>query len=173
MARTDSVPATAGPPVEAEPDDFTELVRLFGETISALKRSAPPPPKVIGAIEHSSVTTRHLPALLTVALAGPLSVSDLARRLGHTLPTTSTIVGQLSRAGLFERAEDEHDRRRTIVRVHDDHAAEIGEWARATFAPMRAALDRLDPLAREHFMAGWRILHEETARSAGDQAVGC
>src|SRR5271167_1446459 len=116
---------------------------------------------MVDAFERAALGPRHAPALTAVSLAGPLSVSDLARRLGHTLPTTSTIVGQLSRAGLLERTEDPDDRRRTIVRVHDDYAEQIAAWVEQTFEPLRATLDRLSVPAREHFMAGWRILHEE------------
>lgn len=173
MARTEIPAATASTPTSPEYDDFMELVTLFGETIAGLKRFRPPPPNLMGALERASIGPRHLPALIAITQAGPLSVSDLARRLGHTLPTTSTIVGQLARAGLVERAEDEQDRRRTLVRVHDDHAAEITEWAEAALSPLRATLERLSPAARAHFMAGWRILHEETASRALGDDVGC
>jgi len=171
VADTTASHPSARKPADSELD-VTELVTLFGETVAALKRSAPPPPKLLGALEHSTIGARHLPALEAVTLAGPLSVSDLARRLGHTLPTTSTIVGQLSRAGLVERAEDEQDRRRTIVRVNDDYAEEIGAWAEMAFSPLRVTLERLAPEARASFMAGWRILHEETLLRAGDDE-GC
>jgi DNA-binding MarR family transcriptional regulator len=151
-----------------EHDDFTELLTLFGETIAGLKRSVPPPPEILARLESSELTARHVPPLMTIAQVGPLSVSDLARRLGHTLPTTSTLVGQLSRAGLVQRAEDDHDRRRTIVRVHDDYAEQISAWSELAFAPLRATLARLSPRAREHFMEGWRILHEEAVAGDGD-----
>jgi DNA-binding MarR family transcriptional regulator len=150
-----------------EHDDFIELLTLFGETIAGLKQSVPPPPAVLSILERSELSARHVAPLMTIALSGPLSVSDLARRLGHTLPTTSTLVGQLSRAGLVERAEDEHDRRRTIVRVHDDYAEQIASWSESAFGPLQATLHRLSPQARANFMAGWRILHEEATRRAG------
>jgi DNA-binding MarR family transcriptional regulator len=107
-----------------------------------------------------------MPALLAVAVAGPLSVSELARRLGLGLSTTSAIVGQLSRAGLLERAEDDADRRRTIVRLHDEHSRVIGGWAKQALAPLRRTLERLTPQARAQFIEGWRILNEEVTRGA-------
>jgi DNA-binding MarR family transcriptional regulator len=93
-------------------------------------------------------------------------VSELARRLGLGLSTTSAIVGQLSRAGLLERAEDEADRRRTIVRLNDKDREVIGAWAERAIAPLRGTLERLSPAARAQFMDGWRILHEEATRTA-------
>ena len=69
--------------------------------------------------------------------AEPISVSELAKRLGLLLSSTSTIVGELSRAGLLERAEDEHDRRRTIVRVHEDYRAAMEGWLEIALAPIR------------------------------------
>jgi DNA-binding MarR family transcriptional regulator len=112
-----------------------------------------------------------MPALLAVAAAGPLSVSELARRLGLGLSTTSALVGQLSRAGLLERAEDEADRRRTIVRLNDKDRKVIGAWAEQALAPLRGTLERLSPQARAQFIEGWRILHEEATRTAapGDE----
>ncbi len=153
-------------------DQFADLARLIGETLAGLKHSGPPPPELQGTFEQFALGPRHVPALMAVTLSGPLSVSDLARQLGHTLPTTSTIVGELSRAGLLDRHEDDHDRRRTIVRVHADHARPISEWAHRTLAPLHATLARLSPHAREHFIAGWQILHEETVRGSRDGANG-
>ncbi len=157
-----------GEPTGDASDHFVELARLIGATLAGLKPAGPPPPELRGTFDEFSLGPRHVPALMAVTLSGPLSVSELARQLGHTLPTTSTIVGELSRAGLLDRAEDEHDRRRTIVQVHADRAEQITGWAHQTLAPLRATLHRLSPHAREHFIAGWHILHEETVRGAGE-----
>jgi DNA-binding MarR family transcriptional regulator len=155
-------------PIDA---DLDELSSLLWETVRGLKQSSPPPQALHDAAERGSLGPRHMPALLAVAAAGPLSVSELARRLGLGLSTTSAIVGQLSRAGLLERAEDETDRRRTIVRLHDDYGATIGGWVVQAHAPLRSTLERLSPDARAQFMEGWRILHEEAMRSASTAAA--
>jgi DNA-binding MarR family transcriptional regulator len=125
-------------------------------------------------MERSSLGKRHATALLAVAAAEPISVSELAKRLGLLLSSTSTIVGELSRAGMVERAEDEEDRRRTIVRVHEDYRDAMDGWLAVAIAPFRTALERLSPQARAHFMEGWRILHEEASlRASGDAGVAC
>jgi DNA-binding MarR family transcriptional regulator len=160
-------PGKGGPSTVEE--DLGELVALLADTVRGLKSSADPPPEaLLAAVRAGSLGRRHMPALLAVTLAGPISVSELAKRLGLELSTTSTIVGQLSRAGLLDRAEDENDRRRTIVRLHDDHRESLSAWSEEAVSPIRATLARLSPEARAHFMDGWRLLHEEaTRRGAG------
>ena len=147
-----------------------ELSALLGETLRGLKRSSPPPAEVREAAEGGSLGPRHMPALLAVATAGPMSVTELARRLGLGLSTTSAIVGELARAGLLERAEDERDHRRTIVRLPAEHSEAVAGWARRALAPVRATLERLSPGARAQFLEGWRILHEEVTRAASRRA---
>lgn len=162
------MPSTA-PKTDRSPtieENLDELSSLLWETFRGLKHSSPPPQELRDAATRGSLGPRHMPALLAVAAAGPLSVSELAQRLGLGLSTTSAIVGQLSRTGLLERAEDEADRRRTIVRLHDDYRDVIGRWAEQALAPLRGTLERLPPRARAQFMEGWRILHEEATRTA-------
>ena len=84
-----------------------------------------------------------MPALLAVAAAEPIGVSELARRLGLMLSSTSTIVGELSRAGLLERAEDDQDRRRTIVRVHEDYRRCMEGGSKWRSRRFEAPLERL------------------------------
>jgi DNA-binding MarR family transcriptional regulator len=153
--------------------DLDELSSLLWETFRGLKQSSPPPQELRDAAARGSLGPRHMPALLAVAAAEPLSVSELARRLGLGLSTTSSIVGDLSRTDLLERYEDDTDRRRTIVRLYDEHREVIGSWAGQTLAPLRSTLERLSPEARAQFMEGWRVLHEEATRTAPIDAEDC
>lgn len=153
--------------------DLAELSSLLWETFRGLKQSSPPPQELRDAIARGSLGPRHMPALRAVAAAGPLSVSELARRLGLGLSSTSAIVGQLSRAGLLERAEDDADRRRTIVRLHEDYREIVSDWTRRALGPLRGTLERLAPAAREQFIEGWRILHEEVTRLPLEGDDGC
>jgi DNA-binding MarR family transcriptional regulator len=155
-------------------EDVAEFASLLSTTLRDLKSAGPPPAGIRDAIERPPLRKRHMPALLAVAAAGPISVSDLARRLGLLLSSTSTIVGQLSRAGLLERAEDEEDRRRTIVRLHEDYRVPMETWLDTAIAPVRSALEQLSPQARAHFMEGWRILQREAAlRSSAEGSEDC
>jgi DNA-binding MarR family transcriptional regulator len=165
--------ATQSDAIPGIEESVDELSSLLWETFRGLKQSSPAPQELRDAATRESLGPRHMPALLAVATAGPLSVSELARRLGLGLSSTSAIVGQLSRADLLERAEDEADRRRTIVRLHDKDREVIGSWAEQALAPLRGTLERLSPQARAQFMEGWRILHEEAIRTAPAGADEC
>jgi DNA-binding MarR family transcriptional regulator len=155
-------------PQESIEEDVTQLISVLPVTLHNLKRSVPAPMPMRDAMERASLGPRHANALLSVAASEPISVSELAKRLDLLLSSTSTIVGELSRAGLVERAEDERDRRRTIVRVHVDYRDAMEAWVALAIAPIRRTLERLSPDVRAHFMEGWRVLQEEAALHASD-----
>src|SRR5258708_28251072 len=99
-------------------EDVAELISLVTVTLHDLKAAVPAPMPMRDAMEASSLGKHHATALLAVAAAEPIGVSELAKRLGLLLSSTSTIVGELTCAGMLERAADERDRRRTIVPGH-------------------------------------------------------
>jgi DNA-binding MarR family transcriptional regulator len=160
--------------------DLHELLTLIGSVIPALKQGGGPPPPAFAAAaaqleqdpRRGGLGPRHVPVLLAVALDRDRSVSELAARLGLSVSTVSLLVGELSRAGLVERVEDDRDRRRTLVRLHGDHDAEVSAWMRERIAPVRRTLERLSPTARAHFLEGWRVLAEETG-AEGLDVVAC
>ncbi len=169
------MPVKSNPKSELRPsveDDLAELTSLLPVTLHELKSAVPAPMPMRDAMERASLGKRHANALLAVAAVEPIGVSELAKRLGLLLSSTSTIVGELSRAGLLERAEDDQDRRRTIVRVHVDFRDAMEGWLVVAFAPVRNTLERLSPQARMHFMEGWRILRAEAALLASDAEQG-
>src|ERR1700736_1073370 len=166
------MPVKSNPKTNSAPsvqDDLAEFASRLTTTLQDLKSVGPPPIEIRDAIDRAPLGKRHMPALLAVAAAEPISVTALAKRLGLLLSSTSTIVGELSRAGLLERAEDDQDRRRTIVRVHEDYREAMEGWLEIAIAPMRHTLERLSPQARAHFMEGWRILAQEAARHRSDE----
>ncbi len=169
------MPVRSDPQTELPPtveDDVAELTALLPIALHDLKSSVPAPMPMRDAMERASLGKRHASALLAVAAVEPIGVSELAKRLGLLLSSTSTLVGELSRAGLLERAEDDQDRRRTIVRVHEDYRDAMEGWLEVALAPVRNTLERLSPQARAYFMEGWRILQEEAALLASDAADG-
>ena len=62
---------------------------------------------------------RHIGALISLAVAGPATVSELADRMDMSLAHASLVVGDLAQAGLVDREHDERDRRRVIVSLSD------------------------------------------------------
>jgi DNA-binding MarR family transcriptional regulator len=158
---------------ESVEQDLRTLAGHMRPVFAALKRGGPMPAPFEEAFERASLGMRHVPVLMTVMLEGELSVSDLAHKLELSLSATSLMVGELNRAGLLERAEDEHDRRRTIVRVSERYREGVDAWLHERLEPMRRTLERLSPRARAHFLEGWRILHEEASRIFGTDEEPC
>ena len=165
MAVKSDLKTEHGPSVE---DELAELTALIPVTLHDLRSAVPAPMPMRDAMERASLGKRHASALLAVAAAEPISVSELAKRLGLLL--SSTLVGELSRAGLLQREEDEADRRRTIVRVHEDYREAMEGWLEIALAPIRQTLERLSPQARTHFVEGWRVLGEEAALRGSNEA---
>lgn len=154
-------------------ESAVELATLLTQVFhTAKRRGGPPGPELQEAAERERLGPRHAPVLFAVALEEGLSISELSRRVGLSVPTTSLLVGELSRAGLVARSEDERDRRRTIVTIPADLQDSVGAWVRQVVAPMRATLERLSPQVREAFMEGVRVLAEESERSAPDGGDG-
>src|SRR5207244_1141640 len=114
MAVKSDLKTERGPSVE---DELAELTALIPVTLHDLRSAVPAPMPMRDAMECASLGKRHASALLAVAAAEPISVSELAKRLGLLLSSTSTLVGELSRAGLPQRAEDEGDRGRRPPRL--------------------------------------------------------
>jgi DNA-binding MarR family transcriptional regulator len=158
---TPVIPSKASDSVE---EDLRELVSIMPRAFRGLKRGGPVPEPFREEFEESSLGPRHLPALMTVTFEGPLSVSEIAERIGLSVATTSLMVGELDREGLVQRSEDEDDRRRTIVALRESYREVMDGWLMQRLEPLRRTLQNLDPEARAHFMQGWRILLEESER---------
>jgi DNA-binding MarR family transcriptional regulator len=141
-----------------------ELVGLFAGIIKGLKadREEEKPAELQRAFDKGSLGERHFPPLIVLSLEGPLSVSELADRVGLTVATTSLLVGELSKAGLVERREDERDRRRTIVSLAEEIRKIAEPRIQEHLQPFKRTLERLSPAARAHFMEGMRVLSDES-----------
>jgi DNA-binding MarR family transcriptional regulator len=114
---------------------------------------------------------RHVAALQQLR-GGPVTVSELAARLGLTLPTVSGVLADLDRADFIERQPDPADRRRTIVAITPAQAALIGEWLDGAASPIARVLDQLSPSEQEAFLKAMDLLEAELRRQdapgAGD-----
>jgi DNA-binding MarR family transcriptional regulator len=94
----------------------------------------------------------------------PVTVSELAVRLGLTLPTVSGVLADLDRAGFVERHPDPADRRRTIVAITPAQAALVGEWLDGAASPIARVLDQLSPSEQEAFLKAMDLLETELRR---------
>ncbi|HEY3881115.1 MAG TPA: MarR family winged helix-turn-helix transcriptional regulator [Trebonia sp.] len=106
------------------------------------------------------LSPRHVAALEQL-LDSPVTVGELASRLGLTLPTVSGVLADLDRAGFIERHQDPADRRRTIVGVIPARAALIGEWLDGAARPLARVLDKLSPSEQDAFLKAMNLLETE------------
>jgi DNA-binding MarR family transcriptional regulator len=136
------------------------LMQLFPRVTRGMRRwqdrAAPPP-------VPSPLSPRHVAALEQIR-SGPLTVGDLACRLGLTLPTVSGVLADLDRAGLIERRPDPADRRRTIVQIIPGRATLISDWLDGTARPLARVLDKLTPSEQEAFLKAMDLLETELHR---------
>ena len=157
-------------------EQVRELIGLFAGIIKGFKedREEEKPAELQRAFDEGSLGERHFPPLIVLSLEGPMSVSELADRVGLTVATTSLLVGELSKAGLVDRREDERDRRRTIVSLTEEIRKIAEPRIKEHLQPFRRTLERLSPAARAQFMEGMRVLNEEAGGfGAGSNPADC
>ena len=91
----------------------------------------------------------------------PLTVGELAARLGLTLPTVSGVLADLDRAGLIQRRPDPADRRRTIAAIVSTQAPLIDEWLDGAAGPLARVLAKLSPSEQQAFAKAMDLLETE------------
>jgi DNA-binding MarR family transcriptional regulator len=138
------------------------LMQLFPRVSRGMRRwqdrSAPPTSAPLGP--------RHVAALEQLR-GGPVTVSELASRLGLTLPTVSGVLADLDRAGLVSRQSDPADRRRTIVQVNPAQAGLVGQWLDGAAGPLARVLDQLAPCEQAAFLKAMDLLETELRAPGG------
>jgi DNA-binding MarR family transcriptional regulator len=167
--------AAPGPPPGLNLDaDLSELLRLMPRVFRGLRAwgDAAPADEQAARLKElfhaGPLGPRHMPVMVVLMLEEQMAVSDLAQRLGLSVATTSLMTGELARAGLVERREDERDRRRTLVSVTEEYRAQLVPLVRERIGPVRRGLERMDPEVRAGFLAGWRLLAAELDSIAPD-----
>jgi DNA-binding MarR family transcriptional regulator len=118
-------------------------------------RAAPQTPAPLGP--------RHVAALQQLR-DGPLTVSELASRLGLTPSTVSGVLADLGRADFVDRQPDPADRRRTIAQTPPDQAALVMEWLDLAASPLARVLDKLAPSEQAAFLKAMDMLETELQR---------
>jgi DNA-binding MarR family transcriptional regulator len=112
------------------------------------------PAELQAAFSSHRLTARHGAVLPQLLAEESISVTDLARRMGVSLPTASELVGDLSRAGWVERREDPDNRRRTLVSLTEHHRPTVEDFVATRAAPLLRVLQDLSPRDREGFAEG-------------------
>ncbi|MBP5934815.1 MarR family winged helix-turn-helix transcriptional regulator [Streptomyces acidiscabies] len=124
-----------------------ELLLLMPRLVGRAKKLPIPE-----ALQSLSLAPRHLSLLSYLLFDGPMTVNELAARLGVAPTTVSLLIGDLSRKGVLERREDERDRRRRIIALSPAHEPAITAWLAPGAAAWRRVLAPLTPLERRLFV---------------------
>jgi DNA-binding MarR family transcriptional regulator len=139
--------------------ELADLLPLLPALTKAMTRRSHEVPAPIKADWHrAGLAPRHMNLLITLALAGPMSVSDLSARLDVGLATTSLVVGELGRVGIVVRTEDPNDRRRTIVDLNPAHRQAISAFVGRRAGIVKKALEPLTPQERTGLVKGLRAI---------------
>lgn len=132
------------------------LAPLLPQLVLAYQRRAGDIPAALR--DAGQLGQRHVGMLITLAISGPLSVSELAQRAGMTIAHASLVVGELARAGLVTREHDERDRRRILVSLSAGAKPAVAEMRRRNAEPVIAFLRELDERQAEDFIAAVALL---------------
>lgn len=132
----------------AEDDAVRALLLLMPRIVGRVKRIPVPE-----ELQSLALAPRHLSLLSYLLFDGPMTVNDLAARLEVAPTTVSLMVGELSRKGVLERHEDEHDRRRRIVSITEDKRPTITGWLARGATAWRHAMTELTPAERALIVA--------------------
>lgn len=136
-------------------DAIRALLLLMPRIVGRAKRI-----RVPEELEPLALAPRHLSLLSYLLFDGPTTVNDLAERLEVAPTTVSLMVAELSRKGVLERREDEHDRRRRIVSITDAKRPAIDAWLARGARAWRAALEPLTPDQRRVFVETFKAYED-------------
>ena len=114
----------------------------------------------VSPMAQAALSPRHGAALEELR-DGPLTVGELAERLGLTLPTVSGVLADLDRAGYVERQPDPADRRRIIAQIAPAKASLITQWLDGAASPIARVLEKLDAAEQETFLRAMTLLESE------------
>jgi DNA-binding MarR family transcriptional regulator len=139
-----------------EADSLDTDVARLRELVMAIGRRRPLRDPIAAALEELDLTPPQLHALLWLGNDGPLTMGELARRVGITEKTITGVVDRLERAGLAERTRDDADRRVVRARLTRKGAATHRKLDAQMLERMRRILGRLEAADRRDL---FRILN--------------
>ena len=129
---------------------LARLAPLLPQLAIALRRNRGDLPDVLQAAGQKG--ERHVAMLISLAMLGPGTVSELAERLDLSTAHASLVVGELARANLVEREHDPRDRRRIVVSLSETARPAVAEMRRKRSGPLRAFLAELDDEEADAFI---------------------
>ncbi len=140
-----------------------EVGRLYPAVYRRFKASHRP-------VGESGLTARMLAVLQHLAVAGPLTLGELAEHLRLSRAATTELVDRVEERGLVGRIRDERDRRRVFVMVTEAGQAKAAGAGRVLGdAALLAAIARMSPADRRSLVDGLRALIRAADEEDGDE----
>jgi DNA-binding MarR family transcriptional regulator len=152
-----------------QPDPQVEAVQQeLRRVLRALRRRRRISPELSENFRKGRLGPRHAAALHVIAHeeGERLAVGDLAKQMGIALAAASQIASELNMADLVQRTEDQIDRRRTLVTLHEHRRHVVQDWLDERARPIAAALARLEPDDRDALVRGLAALADELEQAA-------
>jgi DNA-binding MarR family transcriptional regulator len=161
--RNTSKTGTSGTQVDVEARELRRLIAGFSR-----RRSLRDP--IAGMCEQAQLTPPQIHALLWLGEEGPLTMGELARRLGITEKTITGLVDRLELEGYVGRERDQADRRVVRARLTEKGSEVHRELDAHIHEKLAFLLGLLDPADRK---ALFRILQKLVQRldDAADPAA--
>jgi DNA-binding MarR family transcriptional regulator len=107
------------------------------------------------------LTISQVKALFTIATHGPLAIGSVARRLGVSLPTASTLVESLVGQGYVSRREDASDRRRVLTALTPEGERLVDRLRQGSRQALRERLVGLGEEELRSLVVGLRAVGRE------------
>jgi MarR family transcriptional regulator for hemolysin len=118
------------------------------------------------ALEELNVTPR-AHCVLSTAVKGEFTQTELAQAVGLDKTTMVTTVDELEKAGLAERRPSAHDRRARVIAVTPEGERMVAEGEKLVARTQEEILSSLPPRERSALVAALsRLIHERLAMPA-------
>lgn len=114
--------------------------------------------------ELGSLTSAQLELLRLVRRTPGVSVAEAARELGLAANTVSTLVGELSEAGLLIRRVSDADRRVARLELDADIREQIDAWRDRRVVALAAAIEGMSPAERDRLLEAVPLLESVADR---------
>lgn len=121
---------------------------------------------------HLDLSMGQLKALVALATAGDMNVSELAEWLKTSKPSASILVDRLVHLGYVERMEDRDDRRRTLVMLSATGRELVARLQRSGGEQMAGWMAQLSPADLAALTQGLRALAAVVSRAVAGGDAG-
>lgn len=159
------IPSEGLPQTEAESADLVEQILEQLEPMIARQRKA--------VAKHGclrAISSTHLHVLYLLGSDSGMTMSQLAERLGVSLPNVTGIVDRMEERGFVERGRDPEDRRVVTVRATAGGHEAVEEIDQIRRHAMRSILARLTPEQQHRALQTFADMRA-AAEEAGDVEV--